>query len=59
MDPIVNLIVNDANASDITDKIKEVLYTKSAENIEALRPYVSASLFGEDDFDYESEDEEE
>ena len=48
MDPIVNMIVQDANASDITDKIKEVLYSKAAENIEALKPYVAASLFGDD-----------
>lgn len=57
MNPIVDLIVNDANASDITDKIKEVLYTKSAENIEALRPHVAASVFGDDDYDYEDEEE--
>jgi len=49
MNPIVDLIVNDANASDIADKIKEILYTKSAENIEALKPYVAASVFGEDE----------
>jgi len=57
MNPIVDLIVNDANASDITDKIKEVLYTKSAENIEALRPHVAASVFGDDDYEYEDEEE--
>lgn len=55
MDSIVDLIVNDANAADITDKIKEVLYQKSAENIEALKPYVAASVF--DDDEYEDEEE--
>lgn len=55
MDPIVDLIVNDANATDITDKIKEVLYQKSAENIEALKPYVAASVFGEEDYEQEEE----
>lgn len=57
MDPIVDLIVNDANALDITNKIKEVLYTKSAENIEALRPYVASSVFGDEDYEYEDEEE--
>lgn len=55
MNPIVDLIVNDANASDISDKIKEVLYQKSAENIEAIKPYVAASVFGEDDYEEEEE----
>lgn len=55
MDPIVDLIVNDANAADITDKIKEVLYQKSAENIEAIKPYVAASIFGEEDYEQEEE----
>lgn len=55
MDPIVDLIANDANAADITDKIKEVLYQKSAENIEAVRPYVAASIFGGEDYEQEEE----
>lgn len=55
MDPIVDLIVNNANASDISDKIKEVLYQKSAENIEAVKPYVAASVFGEEDYEQEEE----
>lgn len=55
MDPIVDLIANDANPADITDKIKEVLYQKSAENIEAVKPYVAASIFGEEDYEQEEE----
>lgn len=55
MNPIVSMIVNDENPSDITDKIKEVLYSKSAENIEALKPYVAASVFGDEE--YEDDDE--
>lgn len=56
MDPIVNMIVNDENASDISNKIKEVLYSKAAENIEALKPYVAASIFGDNTSDEEGEE---
>lgn len=45
MEEIVNMIVADESAADISDKIKEILYTKAAENIEELKPYVAASVF--------------
>jgi hypothetical protein len=48
---VVDLIINDANASVISDKIKEILYAKAAENIEELLPEVSASLFDDEDSD--------
>lgn len=54
MDTIVDMIVSDASPSEISDKIKEVLYTKAAERIEGMKPYVAASVFGGD---VESEDE--
>lgn len=56
MDPIVNMIINDDNASDITDRIKSVLYSKAAENIEALEPYVASSVF-DDEYDLEDDEE--
>ena len=34
--------------SAISDKIKEILYTKSAEKIDAARPLVGAELFGDE-----------
>lgn len=55
MEDIINMIIADESPSDISDKIKEILYTKSAENIESLRPYVAASVFGNDE---ETEEEE-
>jgi hypothetical protein len=48
MEEIVNLIGSDASASDISDKIKDVLYAKAAQRIDAIRPTVGASLFGDD-----------
>ena len=47
MEEIVNLIGSDAAASDISDKIKDVLYAKAAQRIDAIRPTVGASMFGD------------
>lgn len=49
MEDIVDLIATDASAAEISDKIKEVLFGKSSERIEALRPQIANSMFGEDD----------
>jgi len=59
MEDLVNLIATNQSASDISDKIKEILYTKSAEKIDEVIPQVSASMFSQeaDDEDYEDEDE--
>ena len=46
MEEIVNLIGSDASASDVSDKIKDVLYAKAAERIDTIRPTVGASVFG-------------
>jgi hypothetical protein len=61
MEDLVNLIATNQSASDISDKIKEILYTKSAEKIDEVIPQVSASMFSQeaDDEDYEDEDEDE
>ena len=59
MEDLVNLIATNQSPSDISDKIKEILYTKSAEKISEVTPQVSASMFGqEDDEEDEYEDEE-
>ena len=61
MEDIVDLIATDSAASDITDKIKELLYGKAGEKIEGLRPGVANSMFGEDEQvdDTESNEEQE
>jgi hypothetical protein len=59
MDDLLDMIVSDESPSQISDKIKEILFTKSAERVEAMRPQVSSSLFGEQDAEtYEDDDEE-
>ena len=59
MEDLVDLIATDASASDISDKIKERLYAKSAEKVEAERPNVSAGLFGDESDEVEPQEEEE
>ena len=44
----MDMMVDDASATAISDKIKEILYTKSAEKIDAARPLVGAELFGDE-----------
>ena len=42
----MDMMATDGAASDISDKIKEILYTKAAERVDAARPLVGAELFG-------------
>ena len=55
MEDLVDLIATDASASDISDKIKERLYAKASEYVDAAKPTVAASLFGGDAPEAESE----
>lgn len=45
----MDMILSNDSPSDVSDKIKEVLFIKSAEKINAVRPEVAASLFGENE----------
>ena len=53
------LVTDDANASQISDKIKDVLFAKSAQSIEAIRPNVAASIFDDPTAEVETEVEDE
>ena len=55
MEEIVNLIGADESASDVSDKIKDVLYAKAAGHIDNARPVVGASMFNDES---QSEDQE-
>lgn len=56
MENIIDLIFSDASASEISDSIKDALYAKSAEKIDALRPYAAASLFGDESIETATEE---
>jgi len=49
MDDLLDMIVSDESPSEISDKIKEILFAKSAEKIDNFRPYVADSFFGSDE----------
>jgi len=51
MDDLMDMILSDESPSQISDKIKDMLFTKSAEKIDSFRPSVASSLFGEEDSD--------
>jgi hypothetical protein len=46
MEEIIDLIAVDSSPSNISDKVKEVLFAKAAEKIENMRPEVATALFG-------------
>ena len=49
MDDLMDLMISAESPSQISDQIKDVLFAKSAERIEALKPVIANSMFGEDD----------
>ena len=51
---LIDLVLQDSPAHEISDAIKDILYAKSAERLEAGRPVVAADLFG-DEIDYEDD----
>ena len=57
MEELVNMIATDASAADISDQIKDILYAKSAERIDGLRPFASNDLFGNTEPEAEAEAE--
>jgi len=57
MEDIIDLIATDSAASEVTTKLKDVLFTKSAERIESQRPNVSTSMFDEPEVETEPQEE--
>ncbi len=53
----MDMIVSDESPSQISDKLKDMLYAKSAEKIETARPVVANSLFGDQEVEDEVDDE--
>ena len=49
----MDMIAADDSASQVSDKIKDILYAKSSERVDGYKPNVANSLFG----DQESADE--
>lgn len=43
---LMDIILNGNSAEEVSDKIKEILYVKSTQKIDELRPYVAQTMFG-------------
>ena len=59
MEELLDMISSDESPAQISDKIKDILFAKSAERIDAVRPVVANSLFGEDEIEVDDEDTQE
>ena len=45
MEELVNLLATDSSATDISDKMKDMLFTKAAGKIDAQKANVALSMF--------------
>jgi hypothetical protein len=57
MEELLDMIVADESPSQISDKIKDMLFAKSAEKIDAFRPVVATNTFGQEE-EVDTEDQE-
>lgn len=44
---LTDMLTGGASSSEVADKIKELLYAKAAEKVDAFRPQVANSFFGD------------
>ena len=48
MDDLLDMIASDESPSNISDKIKDLLFAKASEKIDEVRPAVAMSMFGQE-----------
>jgi hypothetical protein len=58
MEELIDLIATDSAPSEVSDKIKDLLFAKASEKIEGAKPYVASSLFGGENGEEYTGDEE-
>ena len=56
MEDVIDLVATGGSQSEVSDKMKELLYAKAAERVDIARPYVANAMFGQE-FEYPTEDE--
>ena len=54
-DDLMNMMVADDSAAQVSDKMKDILFAKSAERVDAHRKNVANSLFGNQETEVEDE----
>jgi hypothetical protein len=57
MDDLMDMIIGDESPANISDKIKDVLYTKASERVDDLRSPVAGTVFGDEEESVETEEE--
>ena len=58
MDEIVDVMLDkETAAADITDKIKDLLFAKSASRVDGMKPNVANSMFGDQEVEPETDTE--
>ena len=57
MDDLMDAIVANDSPSKVSDAIKDMLYSRTADKVDALKPDIASSLFGNDQVEDEVEDE--
>lgn len=45
----MDMITTDESPSQISDKIKDLLFAKASERVDSFKPYVADSLFGNEE----------
>ena len=55
MDELMNLIIADESPSDISDSIKNQLFSKAGTRVDELKPAVANTMLG---YEFESEEDE-
>ena len=58
MDELMDMMATDESPSQISDKIKEILFNKSAERVDAFKTDVATGVFGDVDVEDEELDDE-
>ena len=58
MDELMDMMATDESPSQISDKIKDMLFQKSAERVDAFKTDVANGVFGDVDVDDEELDDE-
>ena len=48
MDELMDMIAADDSASQVSDKIKDLLYAKSSQRVDEYRPAVASGVFNSD-----------
>jgi hypothetical protein len=49
MEELIDLIVSDESPSQVSDKIKDILFAKAAEKVDSVKPEIAATFFNSDD----------